>query len=175
MKLTEMKIRYKPNSRRSMTTPIICHSCEVFVPWQCSSIWWRIAMRSLLSFLSSSKVSCGGVFSWGVSAESVWSSLAEMMPPFIALSVRNQVVVLNTWLSRFPIKHTVKETTIIKCNTIEVLLRVYSDLWFIGFVPIRGLNNTMQCCKQMSFANQVFSHCSEILSGGRSSLPAKKK
>lgn len=79
MKVMSMKMMYKPNSRRSMTVPIICQSCDFLPVWRWLSIWWRMALRSLLRFLSSSRTDSWDVFSDALSLEMPWRALAEMM------------------------------------------------------------------------------------------------
>lgn len=91
MKLTVMKTMYKPNSRRSTTAPIMCHSCEVLVPWKCLSIWRRMAISSLLSFFNSSRA--GSVcFIVSPLLGTLLSSLAEVlvMLEVIVDSVKNK-------------------------------------------------------------------------------------
>lgn len=78
-KLTQMKTKYKPDSRRSKTAPIIFHSREFLVPWKWLSIWRRMAIRSRLNFCSSSKVGSRWGLHGGGLSEKFWRVLEGMM------------------------------------------------------------------------------------------------
>lgn len=76
--LTQMKMMYKPNIKRSMMVLIIFHSCKDLLSWKWLSTCRRMADRSLASFFSSVKM----VSSWGLTdgtSERLWRSLEEMV------------------------------------------------------------------------------------------------
>lgn len=81
IKLTKMKMMYKPNSRRSITVPIISHSCVALVSWQYLSIWTRMAVSSLPNILSCSRTGSGE----SREAESVTSEMLWWSERFVAL------------------------------------------------------------------------------------------
>lgn len=89
-KLTEMKTMYKPNSRRSMTVPTICHSCAVLDPWQCCSTWRWMALRCVLSFLSSSIRGSLDGLSEAIRPQMPRNSFGGGVPAFIAGNNKKQ-------------------------------------------------------------------------------------
>lgn len=86
--LTQKKIMYMPNRRRSITSPTIFQSCEFLLSRKCLSIWRRMDLRSLRSFLTSSSIGSCGVLSASNSSEVLWRSLEEMM--LVLPAVRNK-------------------------------------------------------------------------------------